>query len=168
MSRDIHELDALIEELLLASRLSAGERLDEHEPVELLALTAEEGARVGARVGGTPVTLRGDARALRRLLRNLFENARRHGRGADIDARVEPAGDDGARIVVSDAGPGVEEAERERIFTPFYRPRGIASKSGSGLGLSLVRQIARRHGGDAHCLPREGGGSRFEVTLAGG
>lgn len=164
MSRDIGELDALIEELLLASRLSAGEGLDD-EPVEMLALAAEEGARVGARVSGTPATVRGDARALRRLLRNLFENARRHGGGADIGAHVEPAADGGARIVVSDAGPGVAEAERERIFTPFYRSVGADGAGGSGLGLALVRQIARRHGGDARCLPRAGGGSRFEVTL---
>jgi signal transduction histidine kinase len=165
ISRDIRELDELIEELLLASRLNAGESLESNEPVELLALSAEEGARVGAHVSGTPKTVRGDPRTLRRMLRNLFENARRHGQGADVDARVETTTSGTVRIVVSDTGPGVPEAERERIFTPFYRATGVA-EDGSGLGLALVRQIARRHGGDARYLPRDGGGSCFEVTLA--
>jgi signal transduction histidine kinase len=166
IAKDIRELDELIEELLLASRLRAGEDLEISEPVELLALSAEEGARVGAHVTGTPATVQGDTRTLRRMLRNLFENARRHGQGAPIDASVEITATGLARIVINDAGPGVPEAERERIFTPFYRAAGV-SDGGSGLGLALVREIARHHGGDARCLPREGGGSSFQVTLAG-
>ncbi len=166
ISRDIRELDELIEELLLASRLSAGESLESSEAVELLALSAEEGARVGAHVSGAPTTVQGDTRTLRRMLRNLFENAQRHGQGAPVDATVEMTDMGLAHIVVSDAGPGVPEAERERIFAPFYRVSSV-SEGGSGLGLALVREIARRHGGDARYLPREGGGSCFEVTLSG-
>lgn len=165
ISQDIRELDDLIEELLLASRLSAGESLGSREAVELLALCAEEGARVGADVGGAPKTVQGDARTLRRMLRNLFENARRHGHGAAIEARVESTDAGLARIVVCDAGPGVAQAERERIFTPFYRPPGVTG-GGSGLGLALVREIARRHGGDVRYSARQGGGSCFEVTIA--
>ena len=165
MSNDIRELDELIEELLLASRLRAGESLEISEPVELLALSAEEGARVGAHVSGTPATVQGDTRTLRRMLRNLFENAQRHGRGTPVDASIETTDTGMVRIVVSDTGPGVAETERERIFTPFYRAVGL-SGGGSGLGLALVREIARHHGGDARYLPREGGGSCFEVTLA--
>ena len=74
-----------------------------------------------------------------------------------------------ALLRVSDRGPGVPEAERERIFEPFYRQTGRRESAGDergvGLGLSLVRQIARRHGGDATCRPREGGGACFEVNL---
>jgi signal transduction histidine kinase len=58
----------------------------------------------------------------------------------------------------------VPAAERERIFDPFYRLPG-AGPEGAGLGLALVRQIARRHGGEARCHPRDGGGSCFEVDL---
>jgi len=62
----------------------------------------------------------------------------------------------------------VAEGERERIFEPFYRPPGAKeSDGGVGLGLSLVRQIARRHGGDVRYVPRDSGGSRFEVDLRG-
>jgi signal transduction histidine kinase len=168
VSRDIAELDELIGELLLASRLDAIEEIQRNEEVDLLALVAEEGARVEADVTGDPVRIRADARMLRRLVRNLLENARRHGGGTQVEARVSRTPDGGALLCVEDAGPGVAEAERERIFEPFYRPAGMreSSEGGVGLGLALVRQIARHHGGEAVCVPREGGGTRFEVTLA--
>ena len=67
---------------------------------------------------------------------------------------------------VMDRGPGIAAAERERVFEPFYRVKGASEASGGvGLGLSLVRQIARQHGGDVRCLARDGGGSCFRVTL---
>ncbi|MDP2376124.1 sensor histidine kinase KdpD, partial [Reyranella sp.] len=75
---------------------------------------------------------------------------------------------EGGRAVldVTDHGPGVPEAERQRIFEPFYRlAGGHESGRGSGLGLALVLDIARRHGGDAVCLAADGGGSRFRVDL---
>ena len=105
---------------------------------------------------------------LRRLMRNLLENARRHAGGAPVEASVHPITQDAAQLVVADRGPGVAEAERERIFEPFYRPSGAKeSDGGVGLGLSLVRQIARRHGGEVRYVPRGGGGSQFEVELRG-
>jgi signal transduction histidine kinase len=165
--RDVAELDTLIGELLEASRLEAVGAGERAEVVDLLGLVAEEAARGAASVAGEPVELRGDARLLRRLVRNLLDNARRHAAGTEVTARVErlPAG---ARLLVADRGPGVPEGERERIFEPFYRPPGAPETgSGYGLGLALVRQIARAHGGDAHCLLREGGGTEFEVLLGG-
>jgi hypothetical protein len=119
-------------------------------------------------VEGEPLVVRGDPRLLRRLIRNLLVNARRHAEGAPVEASLRPLTGGGAQLTVADRGPGVPEAERERIFEPFYRPPGRrVSGEGAGLGLALVRQIARRHGGDARCLPREGGGTRFEVDLRG-
>jgi signal transduction histidine kinase len=163
LSRNISELDALIGELLLSSRLEATGRPDRIEPVELLALAAEEAAYFDLEVGGQPVSVAGDPMLLRRLLRNLLENARTHGGGA-MDIRVEPQAA-GARIVVEDAGPGVPPEDRERIFDVFYRRPDAAPTAGAGLGLSIVRQIARVHGGDVKYEPREAGGSRFVVTL---
>jgi signal transduction histidine kinase len=153
--RDVEELDALIGELLEASRLEALGRADRDEAIDLLGLVAEEAARVEAAVEGQAVEVRGDPRLLRRLVRNLLENARRHG-GTSVEARVARL-ETGARLTVADRGPGVAPTERERIFEPFY------SKRGTGLGLALVRQIARRHGGEARCE-----GSCFYVTLPGG
>ena len=198
---NIGELDALVEEVLLASRLDAAQDALLKEPVDLLALAAEEAARVQATVeaqgldggvgqGGPPASagpsliVRGDERLLRRAVRNLLENARRYG-GDDVQVVVRPVartGDMGhpghsvhssrsipaghVEVRVCDRGPGVPEAWRERIFEPFLRLPGHAEHEGGvGLGLSLVRQIATRHGGQVRCEPREGGGSCFSLRL---
>jgi signal transduction histidine kinase len=166
LERDIAELDALVDEILVASRLDAVARLETAEDVDLLALAAEECARVDAALDGAPATVRGDPRLLRRMIRNLLENARRYGGAARVEVSVASA-PGGVKLQVCDRGPGVPEAERERIFEPFYRPAGAREREGGvGLGLSLVRQIARKHGGEARCLARDGGGSCFEVTLS--
>jgi signal transduction histidine kinase len=93
----------------------------------------------------------------------LLENARRHGAPpthVNIARRA-----DTASITVWDNGPGVLPAEFENVFRPFYRPKVAGKSSGTGLGLALVRQIARRHGGDARCEVTDGGRSCFVVTL---
>jgi signal transduction histidine kinase len=164
VSRDIAELDELIAELLLASRLDAQAQPLQREPLDLLALAAEEGARFATEAAGEPVTLDGDARLLRRLVRNLLDNARRHAPDSAIELAATRR-DGRAVLTVADRGPGVPEQEREHIFEPFYRLRAQPQADGAGLGLSLVRQIARRHGGEVRCLGREGGGSVFEVVL---
>ena len=93
---DVAELDALIGELLLASRLDAlapGQALERRESVDLLGLAAEEAARTGAEVAGDPALVEGDPNLLRRLIRNLLENARRHGGGSDVEVWVTSAAD---------------------------------------------------------------------------
>jgi two-component system, OmpR family, sensor histidine kinase RstB len=164
LEQDIAELDTLIDEILLASRLDAVTERGADEEVDLLALATEECARYEeTEVDGQPVIVRGDPRLLRRMIRNLLENARRHG-GPPIEVRVRGAGNT-AELSVCDHGPGIPEAEREAVFRPFHRARGAGENAGAGLGLALVRQIARRHGGDARCLGREPSGSCFVVTL---
>ncbi len=164
LKQDIAELDQLIDEILLASRLDAVPGPEHSEPVDLLALAAEEAAHYDLEASGQPVTVRGDRPLLRRLIRNLLENARRYG-GNDI--KIEARTDAGRAVLeVSDHGPGVPPDERERIFEPFYRmARARETGRGSGLGLALVREIARKHGGEAVCLAAEGGGSRFRIDL---
>ena len=168
IERDIEDLDELIEEILLASRLSTLERPAHRERIDLQALCAEEAARAGAQFTGGPATVAGEDRLLARLIRNLLENAAHHAPDSAIQVELEVQ-NGLALLRVLDRGPGVPEAERERIFEPFYRREGRREDQddvrGVGLGLSLVRQIARRHGGDAVCLPREGGGACFQVSL---
>jgi signal transduction histidine kinase len=164
IDRDIRELDALVEEVLLASRLDASTEISP-EPIDVLALCVEEGARVGAQVDGARLTLRGDERLLRRALRNLLENARRYGGLEPPQVELHQAGTR-ALLKVCDRGPGVPPEQRERIFEPFYRMPGHAEHAGGvGLGLSLVRQIAERHGGSVRCEPRDGGGSCFVLEV---
>jgi signal transduction histidine kinase len=169
---DIRELDELVEEVLLASRLDAKAGIDLH-PVDLLGLMTEEARRTGAEVHAgieaTTLNLQADERLLRRAVRNLLENARRYGHqgqeAAQVDAHIliQPRV---IEIVVEDRGPGVPAEQRDRIFEPFYRLPGHAEHVGGvGLGLSLVRQIARKHGGEVRCEAREGGGSRFVISL---
>jgi signal transduction histidine kinase len=162
---DIAELDGLIDEILLSSRLDANAVIRADEEIDLLALAAEEGARYdNCILDGESVSVLGDRSLLQRMLRNLLDNAQRHGT-PPIEILVGRH-EGRASIVVSDQGPGVPESERERIFSPFYRSwSGRLTSRGTGLGLTLVRQIASNHGGSARWAPVGHLPSRIEVTL---
>ena len=173
ISRSVSELDQLIDEILLASRLDAKETdLGTVESVDLTGLASEECARVEAHLelGFNPhsIVVPGVAKLLRRMLRNLLENARRYGT-SDIEVQLSPLNQDNhvwVRLCVCDRGPGVPPDLRERIFEPFYRLPGASEREGGvGLGLSLVKSIVQRHGGTVQCEDREGGGARFVVML---
>src|SRR4029079_521762 len=114
LARSIAELDALIEEMLLSSRLDALRTLERSEDVDLLALAAEEASHFDRSVEGQPVIVRGDPNLLRRLLRNLLDNAQRHAGGA-TRVRVAPNASHDAELSVEDGGAGVPENEREKI-----------------------------------------------------
>jgi len=159
--RDIEELDATVGDLLQVGRMQAVDGPEDPRPVELHALLSEEGARVGATVSGPSRTVAGDPVLLRRLVRNLLENAARHG-APPIEARVTDGG-----FEVLDRGPGVPPEHREDVFRPFWRAPGAGTPrdGGVGLGLHLVREIARHHRGDVRVESRDGGGSRFVVEL---
>ncbi len=176
ISRSINELDQLIEEILLASRLDAKEAdVGSFESVDLVGLAAEECALTQAQLQlhlpagasnlPSSIAVQGVGKLLRRALRNLLENARRHGAGVTrVDLRVDGA--NRALVQVSDNGPGVPEAFRERIFEAFFRLPGASERDGGvGLGLALVKAIALRHGGTVRCMAGEEGGACFELSL---
>jgi two-component system sensor histidine kinase RstB len=169
---NISELDALVEEVLLASRLEAQGQAPLREPVDLLGLAVEEAAASGAELltdpEGAQFTLQGEERLLRRALRNLLENARRYG-GEETLLSLRQLASNQVELRVCDRGPGVPHEMRTRIFEPFFRLPGHAEQAGGvGLGLSLVKQIAERHGGQVRCEDREGGGSCFVIVLPAG
>lgn len=171
IGRNIRELDQLIDEILLASRLDSQQGAAEpFEEIDLMGLAAEECARSGAQLQlGSPeasgaMLVQGSPRLLRRMLRNLLENAQGHGAG-QVTLSLDRQ-DGHWQIRVDDRGPGVPPAYRERIFEPFYRLPGASERAGGvGLGLALVKTIAQRHGGSVSCQEAAGGGARFEVTL---
>jgi two-component system OmpR family sensor kinase len=169
IQRNIAELDQLIDEILLASRLDAKESdIGTVEPVDLTGLVAEECARAGTELVATDddrvLVVQGVPKLLRRAVRNLLENARRYSDGPiKVEVRHEA---DNATIRVRDRGPGVPAAERERIFEPFYRLAGASERHGGvGLGLALVRSITRRHHGSVQCEDQEGGGACFVLRI---
>jgi signal transduction histidine kinase len=165
-TRDIEELDALIGDLLLAGRLADTELPKDFCEVSLREIVDSEAQRVSASSDAADVVLTGNARMLRSLVRNLLENARRHGKDP-IRATLTRQGSE-AVLVVQDGGEGVPSDDRERIFEPFYRPVGHreGKDGGVGLGLSLVKTIAEHHGGAVRYVPTPEG-SKFEVRLPG-
>jgi signal transduction histidine kinase len=113
-------------------------------------------------VDGTPPTVQGNATLLRELLRNLLENALRHGGDAPhVTVRFRQV-ERGCEVIVEDDGPGVDASLLSTLFEPFR-----SGGKGSGLGLAIARRIARGHGGD---LTYEAGspGARFRLSLPGG
>ncbi len=178
ISRGITELDSLIDEILLASRLDTQQA--DAEPMESLDLTglaAEECARAQAELAvsatGQSLVIHGSPRLLRRLMRNLLENAKRYGSSGGGQGEVtleltqqRIGQQDFAVVEVHDRGPGVPPAQRKRIFEPFYRLPGASERDGGvGLGLALVKSISERHGGTVRCEARPGGGATFVVQL---
>jgi signal transduction histidine kinase len=164
-------MQRLVEDLLLLARA------DEHvppsrAPVDVDDLALEEGRRLrtatSARVDTSKVAdarVQGDADALRRMVRNLGENAARHASGR-IDIALVERGDN-VVLTVDDDGPGIPEAERERVLQRFVRldeARG-RDDGGSGLGLSIVDEVVRAHGGSISISQSPLGGARIEVTL---
>jgi signal transduction histidine kinase len=161
MVADVDRLDRLVADLLALARLDESVAMLRHQPVPLDALVVEvvqdyASARVPVTCTGTPVTVHGDPDGLRRMVLNLVGNAVRHARTAvTLTVREDSTGTwphGGAQVVVADDGPGIPAEERERVFDRFFR--GDASRSresgGAGLGLAIVRELVRAHGGSVH------------------
>ena len=169
---DIKELDNLVGEILLASRLDAVPDILQISSFDALALAAEEAARTCAELEGQSVEIQADEQLIRRALRNLLANAERYAPDspAKMTVSLEPASDiRGPQVcfTLTDQGPGISPQDRQHIFEPFFRTRQAkAIPGGTGLGLSLVQQIALRHGGAVVCkTPESGKGCQFELRI---
>lgn len=177
VDREVTRLQHLVEGVM---RFSRGERPDEDTPREITDVAAEvrsvvaefaplaqpRRVAIDVKVEGQPrVALR--AGALRQILLNLLDNAVKYGPDGQRVQVVVQERDGGARVAVSDEGPGVASAEQAIIWQPFQRGGEAAARAagGSGIGLTVVREIAETHGGTAEVLPGEGVGATFAVTF---
>lgn len=162
---ETEELVALVEEVVALAR-----GVTEDAPAEpfVLADVARAVAGRAQRRHGRPIVVHADGSeveappaAVERAISNLVDNAAKFDEtGGPIDVVVA----DGA-VVVHDRGPGIALEDRERVFDRFYRAEAARALPGSGLGLSIVREVAERNGGSVHLAERPGGGASVGFTL---
>ncbi|WP_245848029.1 sensor histidine kinase [Lentzea kentuckyensis] len=166
--REARRAGRLVDDLLALAQLDAGYEM-QREAVDLLGLAEAEVARTryvapdfDIAADGVSVVVLGDGQRLAQVLANLVDNARQaSGAQGTVRIRVDLTG-----FTVSDNGPGVPEAERERIFDRLVRLDDARDRrsGGSGLGLAIARGVVRAHGGDLTCEPSDGG-AVFRVAL---
>jgi signal transduction histidine kinase len=174
-------LTRLINNVLDFSRMESGEKKYNFAPCELMEVvrtTAEtfrphleaNGFKFDCELPETQISIRGDADALSQIIVNLLSNAEKYSNGKkeiafQLAQKQSPLPH--AEIRVLDRGSGVPRGSEEKIFEKFYRAHDSLAGGiqGSGLGLTIARQIARAHGGDLVCEPRAGGGSCFLLRL---
>ena len=180
VSDETERMEHIIGDLLDLARLEGGGGTWKREPVEVAALFERIQHRHDPALARKQITLErsigpevdvvaGDANRLEQALQNLAANAVRHTPdGGRIALKAERV-DGGVRITVQDSGPGIPEEHLARVFDRFYKVdmsrTGTALPSGSGLGLSIVQAIVRRHGGRVEAANVPGGGARFAITL---
>lgn len=177
LAQGVERAARLVEQLLALARHEPGAPPPASQALDLGDVAREAVAAMvpmalagGSRItldAEAPVPLRGDPAALALAVRNLVDNALRHGpRGAEVAVRVLLDRGE-ALLQVDDAGPGIPPDERERVFDRFYR-RAPGATEGSGLGLAIVRSITEQHGGRIHLAASPQGGLRAELRFAAG
>jgi signal transduction histidine kinase len=174
-------LTRLINNVLDFSRMESGEkkyRFQAGELTEIVRSTAESyrphlesaGFQFVCQLPAAPIPIHGDADAIAQIIVNLLSNAEKYASGGKevlLELAVKASPVPYAEIRVMDRGPGVPRGSEEKIFEKFYRAHDSLSSGiqGSGLGLTIARQIARAHGGDVGYEARAGGGSCFSLRL---
>ncbi len=176
VSRESRRLGDLVENILLFSHIDADrvriekERTDLGELIEevvegYVQVAAQRGMRIVADAPSRIFALV-DPRAMRQVVVNLIDNALKYGpRGQVVNIELERVADR-ARLTVSDQGPGVPASERKRVWEPFVRLGDRGTTGGSGIGLSVVRDLVLQHGGTIEVGDAPGGGAKFVVELA--
>ena len=165
---EVRRLHRSLEHLLELGRLDAGVAVRDAAPVDLgeLVTNALAASQHGVRPKvneGPPTVVMADKQLLNRALVNLFDNADLHGRGL-VAVSIDVV-DGHAHVCVIDHGDGVPERDRERIFERFARSGARGSRPGTGLGLSLVAETARAHGGVVWCESSPGDGATFVLQI---
>lgn len=164
----------LVEDLLLLARLDQGRPL-RSEPVELVALVADAVADARAVEPARPITfthpdvalVTGDRDRLRQVLDNLLGNVRMHTEpGVPVEVTIESTGAQ-VQLSVHDTGPGIPDADADRVFDRFYRADASRSRArgGAGLGLAIVASIVEAHAGEVELDSVPGAGTRITVSL---
>ena len=168
MTSDMEQMDAMIGATMAfvrdATKTGVRRRLELSSLVQSIAdEMSDTGADVTAETTG-PVVIEGDPIALRRLVSNLMDNAVKFGERARARVYAESGS---AVIEIDDNGPGLAAADQDKVFEPFYRgePSRSRETGGAGLGLAVVRSVARAHGGDAALENLPGGGLRAKARL---
>jgi len=172
--RQIQSMIRLIEDMLDVARLRSGTLSIRPSPVELIGLLERVINDLALQVAGSgsgltlhphpPVCGEWDEFRVEQVIVNLLTNALRHGGGKPVDVSVHSTGSE-VRIDVADRGPGISEAERQRISEAFARGAGNGDARGLGLGLYIARQLVEAHGGQLSVRAGEEGGSTFSLTL---
>jgi signal transduction histidine kinase len=168
MLATIAEMDSMLGATLQLARDET--RAESRRPTDVAALVqsvVDDMADAGFDVvmeSVNPVVLDCRPDALRRAVRNLIDNAVKHGNAANVTIDVQPAS---VEIVIDDQGPGIPDVELERVFQPFYRVENSRNPEtgGTGLGLAIALSIVQAHGGMLKLMNRKVGGLRASVTL---
>ena len=168
MERDLDEMNRLISDMLAFARALKQEDVADCDLNRLLGELADQAARLGPVdwQPGPPCALPVAEAALRRVVGNLMENARRYGGDGPVSLTLS-ATPRALRIGVLDRGPGIPAEHREAVFRPFFRlePSRNREAGGSGLGLAVVRQLADAHGWRVELADRPGGGLSAELVI---
>lgn len=169
----IRRFDQMVLDLLELSRLDAGITEVIREEIDIVVFIRRIASRYGVDdiqiivSEGSDSVIKIDKRRFERIMANLLENARLHGGGVSL-VQIERQPNGSTRISVEDSGPGVAQSERVRIFERFARgSAGRSRAGGTGLGLALVAEHARAHGGSAWVEDATSGGARFVVEFPG-